>query len=241
MGVVAKKFKQSDLDALNSSAYEILNEVSERTSHLLRTPLNVALGVLNDAANGIALSQSDFQDGVAAIRKIVRRLDLLSEFNLVKHVACRAEPLSDFLNTLPKTFHHESSEVSFKVDIAHRDLIYLVDTTLLRKAHCLILSYALAEALEGRSLSRYEFLLEVKTIDSGKTSASLQLRYKFPVEVKQGSNYSLGAFKASELISIDRRLEALSLLVVERIAELHGGCCWLELQEAMFEIVLEVC
>ncbi|MBL7662747.1 hypothetical protein JNK13_08345 [bacterium] len=56
---------------------DYLQQIFERISHSLRSPLGVAQQTLNDAAAGMELSQEDFSDARASLSKIVANLDYL--------------------------------------------------------------------------------------------------------------------------------------------------------------------
>lgn len=59
-------------------ALQCLVLVAERFSHILRTPLGVALGVLDDLTNGFELGADDLADGRNALRRMLAALEALS-------------------------------------------------------------------------------------------------------------------------------------------------------------------
>ena len=62
-----------DIDCIDSA--EVGKLVCERISHSLRTPLGVALGVVDDLCNGLELTNEDYSDARKALKQIQGILD----------------------------------------------------------------------------------------------------------------------------------------------------------------------
>ena len=185
---------------------------SDRLSHSLRTPLSVALGVIDDLAAGITLDSQDLIDASRALRQILHTLNSLREM------------------ANPPRFHPE------KIPVAH------LFTEELRSAFLDCTTFAVQDterqhlidrALFTRALqSLFTFATYANVSDNETPSAVLTValqdvspeceRLRITVPHARLYRQLAGARTFSDIAELDHSAEALKLLYVEAIAEIHG-------------------
>lgn len=202
---------------------ELLCLLTDRFSHALRTPLGVALGIVDDSAAGVRLTIQDYEDARSALRGMVSVLDAAKDLANPAHYRPIESSLTDFISEYAADLMSFNSAGPGKISLELRQSSAgrrLMDHRLLYRALRLSLSFLFSRKERFCPNSTRPVTVIFDSADgaesilcSGPGGPALSGSRSGPLR---------------QLVSEDHTVAALGLIFAEAVFKLHGaGCAFL--------------
>lgn len=195
-------------------ALELLNVVTERVSHSLRTQAGISLGVLKDHLDGIALHQTDYKDALQAQLKI---LDLIESMSPMRGSFGGKEQQFDLLELIQSElscFETLEAVPTFTTDLLTEPIVISCNQLLMRRVlHSLLVFSSAAWKRYGKCGNP-----DVRFTRSSRNQHKLRVA----IVVKEGTEDILPcSFRA--YAKSDHSIEALHLLFIDTALSVLNG------------------
>lgn len=188
---------------------DLLQHVSERVGHLLRTQVGVTRNFIEDLSQGHELDERDYRDGKEAIRNIIKILDAIKEFAQKIHFKPDRISLEELLSDFARDYSLSSICFNSKHNVQSPAALAVdVDRVLFLRALPFLFEFFLSKERWG---------VELPVAVSIKTHRELSFQFQSKAELP---------ILAKDLIQIaknDHSKESLGLMYFAKILDLHGA------------------
>ena len=185
---------------------EAIQLVVNRLSHAIRSPLGVALGVINDRQQGYQLDEQDYEDAFDALKRINALLELVKGLDF----QTERKPEQILLSDIVTQVCSEIGGITFlsRCKIKDSAKLIFVDSERIKKALKIIFNYAFKNASDAsceNSVGLCRLLCEKKDLCSEKEVIEISIAAR---------NMKNTGFARTllDIVKNDKRVETLLLI-----------------------------
>ena len=199
-----------------NTSLEAIRLVVSRLSHAIRSPLGVALGVINDRQQGYQLEEQDYEDAFDALKRINALLELVKGLDF----QTERKPEQILLSDVVTQVCSEIGGVTFlsRCEIRDSAKLILVDSERIKRALKIIFNYAFENASDAsseKSVGLCRLLCEKKDHCSEKEAIEISIAVR--------NMKDMGFAKTLlDVVKNDKRVETLLLISSHLIFNSEG-------------------